>query len=81
LFALSGTGSLLTLSDHSIIDIAGSTSGSPMNMPQFGPVFVALWHRQLVECISTKRAFVGLPRPTLAVISVRRACYHFGGLN
>jgi hypothetical protein len=66
---------------YSIIDIVGPKADALADTTQFGPAFAALWERQPVECITTKRKFVGLPRPTLSVISVRCDRHHFSRVN
>jgi hypothetical protein len=39
---------------------------------EFAPAFAKLWNGQPVWCHATQRAISGLPRPTLAVVDVRR---------
>ncbi|KAL0580554.1 hypothetical protein V5O48_001462 [Marasmius crinis-equi] len=50
-----------------IIDISGS-SMDLFNLPEFAPAFEALYRSTPLTCLTSKREFSGLPKPTLAIV-------------
>jgi hypothetical protein len=65
---------MLTPVASSVIDFVGSDGGpveAPIATQAFAPAFAALWNCQSIKCKYSQRVFESLPRPTLAVISVR----------